>query len=144
MRGSGKRKRTRARPGSFRRRLQDWSERNPWTWLSITVVLTWLSIFLAWIIVFYLGFAAAYASFSTGIDPERVRLVLLSGLILSSVVAPLFGITWGIKLKRELEAAKELEDYVADVSEKEKAERAAIDAREGARSAEKKIGSGSS
>ncbi|HLF05991.1 MAG TPA: hypothetical protein VI893_02250 [Thermoplasmata archaeon] len=138
-----KKKRRRARPGSLRRRLQDWAETNPWTWLSVTVVITWFSIFLAWTLVFYLGFAAAYATFSTGIDPERVRLVLISGFFVSSVVAPLLGATWGIKLKRELEAMKELEEYVSEVNDKEKQERAAIEKRETAR-AERTATNGSS
>ena len=112
-----KKRRQRARPGSLRRRLQDWAEANPWSWLSLTVFIAWASIFLAWSGVFYLGLMAAYSTFSTGIDPERARLMIISGFVTATVVAPLLGVTWGIKLKRELEAMKELEEYVSGANE---------------------------
>jgi hypothetical protein len=119
--------------GSRRRKFGDWTQANPWRWLSLSVALAWSAIFLGWVTVFYVAFAATYTGFSFGIDPSRTGLVVLSGLVLASVVAPLFGVTWGIKLRRELEAARELDNYAARSDEEDRRLRSASEEKERAR-----------
>jgi len=111
------------RRGALPRKLREWADRNPWKWLPVTVGITWAAIFAVWTSLFYYALTLTYKEFASGIDPERAQLVLVSGLVLASVVAPLFGLTWSLRLKRELAASRELADYVGRMDKEERKRR---------------------
>jgi TRAP-type C4-dicarboxylate transport system permease small subunit len=129
----GRARRSRVRPGTLARKLEEFAEKRPWIWLTATVVMAWVAIFAIWTSVFYYALTVSYQSFTGGVPAERTEFVVLTGLVLSSVVAPLFGVTWAMRLKRELEAARELSEYAAKVEEEERRERERAGAREGPR-----------
>ena len=110
-------------------RLRTWADANPWKWLIVTVAIAWAAIFAVWTSLFYYALVLTYKEFASGIDPERTAMVFLSGLVLASVVAPLFGLTWSLRLKRELEASRELAEYVEKMNEEERRKREAEERR---------------